>query len=149
MKLYLLRHGEAANPVGEPSLSDKGRLHIERLATFLNLKVPQIYHSGKLRASQTAEIIANKMSPSPQINILKGLNPEDNPSSLLETIQHWQQITLLVGHLPFMTKLAALLLTGYEDGCFLNITPGTILCLEKDTTQHWVLQWMITADVLH
>ena len=145
MKLYLIRHGEAASNSREPQLTAKAQTHIQHLAKTLRTNgtnVSQIYHSGKQRALQTAEILASHLQPTPSIAMLEGLSPNDLPHSLLPTIQQWQQPTMLVGHLPFMTSLTALLLTGYEDGLAINFEPGTLICLQKEA-QHWVLDWML------
>jgi phosphohistidine phosphatase len=62
MKLYLAQHGdslpEQVNP--ERPLSERGREDVRRLAEFLGgtgIQVRRVYHSGKLRARQTAELL--------------------------------------------------------------------------------------------
>jgi len=64
MKLFLIRHGNATNKafsIGKP-LSDMGIAEVQVLAKNIkktDFLVEQIFHSGKLRAEQTAEIIQN------------------------------------------------------------------------------------------
>ena len=67
MKLYLVRHGEALAKDVDPdqSLSEVGRANVERLAGFVGLRgvrAARILHSGKARARQTAEILAEAMA---------------------------------------------------------------------------------------
>ena len=63
MRLYLVQHGEALSKDVDPerALSDAGRADAERLARFLaprRLTLSRVLQSGKLRAQQTAEILA-------------------------------------------------------------------------------------------
>jgi len=65
MKIYLMQHGEAEdkNTNPERNLTDRGRLDVTRVANFLvntGLTIPEIWHSEKNRARQTAEIVARK-----------------------------------------------------------------------------------------
>ena len=70
MKIYLARHGEAELLDTDPGLSDRGKQQATELAQMLKAKtisIPTIYHSGKQRTLETAEIIANFMSPKPKV----------------------------------------------------------------------------------
>ena len=63
MKLYLAQHGEACAKDIDPErpLTDQGRDDIERLAAFLaraGIQVERVIDSGKLRAAQTADLLA-------------------------------------------------------------------------------------------
>jgi phosphohistidine phosphatase len=62
MELYLMQHGEARAKEEDPDrpLTDAGQATVERVAqraAGLGLRVDAIYHSGILRARQTAEIV--------------------------------------------------------------------------------------------
>ena len=70
MKLYLMRHGEASiyeNPEGERALTQKGEDDVIRIGKWMaeceTIKISVIYHSQKLRARQTAELIAQMILP--------------------------------------------------------------------------------------
>ena len=70
MKLYLVQHGEAKSKDEDEKrpLTDQGRQGVERVAAFLKgagVETKRVIHSGKLRAEQTAEILAN-LAPSPR-----------------------------------------------------------------------------------
>ena len=66
MKLYLVQHGEAKSEKEDPdrSLTDRGTAEIRAVAEAAKragLKPAQIYHSGKTRAQQTADILADAL----------------------------------------------------------------------------------------
>lgn len=66
MFLYLVQHAEAKREEEDPSrpLSEKGLEEIKKVALYaerLNIKVSQIFHSGKRRALQTAEVLAQHL----------------------------------------------------------------------------------------
>lgn len=68
MKLYLVQHGEALPKEvnSDRSLSDQGRQDAERLARFLagrGVRVSRVWHSGRTRARQTAELLAAAVAP--------------------------------------------------------------------------------------
>ncbi|MCK4586416.1 MAG: histidine phosphatase family protein, partial [Gammaproteobacteria bacterium] len=63
MKLFLMRHGQAADIEVDPEqgLSAEGKAAIEQLAHRLaeqNITFKQVFYSEKARARQTAEIMA-------------------------------------------------------------------------------------------
>lgn len=67
MRLYLVQHGEAKKEEEDPlrPLSERGREDVQRVAKYvekLDIKASIIFHSGKLRAKQTAEILAEKLN---------------------------------------------------------------------------------------
>ena len=83
MKVYLVRHGEAVSSQFDPQrpLSAQGLADIRKVASFikpLQISVEHIWHSGKLRAAQTAEILAESMSVIKDCSAHKGLKPNDD-----------------------------------------------------------------------
>jgi phosphohistidine phosphatase len=51
---------------------------------------------------------------------------------------------MLVGHLPFMEKLASFLITGYDDRPVVRFQNSGIVCLAKDASaDHWTIQWTL------
>jgi hypothetical protein len=55
---------------------------------------------------------------------------------------------MLVGHLPFMAKLASRLIAGSEDSNALLFSPGSVACLERTEEKGWTLAWMIRPELL-
>ncbi|HSK31729.1 MAG TPA: histidine phosphatase family protein, partial [Candidatus Limnocylindria bacterium] len=85
MFFYLARHGDALSSVENPSrpLSRVGRTGVERLAQEARkraVKIAVIYHSGILRAAETAAILAECLNPPFGVKKLSGLLPEDDPA---------------------------------------------------------------------
>ena len=63
MRIYLVQHGASKSEAEDPerSLTDEGRQTVEKMADYLTsagASVDRIKHSGKLRARQTAGILA-------------------------------------------------------------------------------------------
>jgi phosphohistidine phosphatase SixA len=68
MRAYLVQHGEAHPEEVSPEreLTPRGRSDVERVATLLangGVRVAKVYHSGKTRARQTAELFARRLAP--------------------------------------------------------------------------------------
>ena len=143
MKLYLMRHGQAASSQVDPEqgLTAEGRTEIEQLAARLatqGIHPARIFHSEKTRAQQTAHIMANTLAPPLNPKMKKGLKPNDDPAALLDEIESWDTDTLVVSHLPFVPGLLSLL-TGQEYG--MGYAPGTIFCLSK-VNGVWQIEWV-------
>lgn len=152
MLLYLVRHGEAKSETEDPSrpLSEKGFREIGRTASYLarlNISIDQIFHSGKLRAKQTAEILSGNLKPIKGTLEAEGLAPSDDPCIWAERLDEITDPIMLVGHLPHLGKLTSLLLTGNTNRDIVSIKTGGVICLEKDNASKWVLKWMITPEI--
>jgi len=150
MKLYLIQHGEAKSEAEDPerSLTDQGRKEVERVAQVANrfrLYPSKIYHSGKLRAMQTAEILANALrSP---METTQGLNPNDDVRDCADRVCRVKEDLLIVGHLPFLEKLASLLVTGDESVHPVLFRYGAIVCLEQKVSGRWGVRWIMTPEM--
>jgi len=152
MKLYLIQHGEATAEEVDPSrpLTAKGRTDVQKIASFLKgaeLGPMVIFHSGKTRARQTAEIIATQLSPGCQVKERDGLAPKDPVKVLAKEIWEMANDLMIVGHLPFLGKLAARLLVGQESKNVVAFRQGGIVCLQRSEDQTWQVAWMITPEL--
>lgn len=153
MKIYLVQHGDAVSKDDDPDrpLSASGRNDVESVSRFLGragIAIDGILHSGKLRARQTAELLAAQLAPDLALQTNENINPLDLPATVAEEIDRWQNDTLLVGHLPHMAKLATLLLTGREEPVIITFTPGTVVCLERSKNIRWSLKWLLSPDLV-
>ena len=153
MKLYLVQHGEACAKEVDPDrpLTEQGQADIERLAEFLKtagIRVERVIHSGKLRAQQTAERLAQAIAPEVELETSGMLNPKDNPKAFDWQSESWDRDILVVGHLPFMTKLVSHLLTDNETRLVTAYQPGSIVCLEHNNDAQWQINWMIRPELL-
>ncbi len=136
MHLYLVQHGLALPKEADPDrpLSPEGRADIERLGDFVartGVQVARTLHSGKTRAEQTAAILGAGMMPKGTPDARPGLAPADPVEPVAEEIRHWDLDTLLVGHQPFMGRLASLLVTGSAERELVSFEPGSLVCLER------------------
>lgn len=151
MKLYLVRHGSALDEAVDPArpLSPKGEKQARITGRFLHDlgTVPEeIWVSEKLRARRTAAIIAKelglKSAPEPH----GGLAPMDPVEELCDELQDRDGDLLIVGHAPFLPRLAALLLDGPETGFFFDT--GGVACLERMEPGNWLLTLLISPSEL-
>ena len=153
MRLYLVQHGEAQPEAVSPEreLSPQGRLDVERLAGLLGgrgVRAARVYHSGKTRARQTAEILAAHLAPGAAPEVLAGLNPNDPVRPVAAQARAWNEDTLLAGHQPFMGRLATVLVAGREDPPMVAFQPASIACLEGNPAGGWEIVWMLRPELL-
>lgn len=118
--VYLVQHGQAKPKEEDPdrSLSGEGVKTVERMArwaAWVGIEVNQIRHSGKLRAQQTAEILARAMRPPEGGTAQTGLGPNDDVRPVAEALDDWPDSVMLVSHLPFLSRLASLLVAENPD----------------------------------
>ncbi|MCW9055175.1 MAG: phosphohistidine phosphatase SixA [Gammaproteobacteria bacterium] len=151
MKIYLMQHGEAKPKQVDPerALSVQGQQDVQKIADFINqseMRVNRIIHSGKLRAQQTAEIISAKITTA-TTEISSCINPNDDVIDFLEEIDNTEEELLVVGHLPFLSKLVTALVTG-SDNDLLRYQPASIVCLERDDQECWLINWMLRPELL-
>jgi phosphohistidine phosphatase len=138
MELYLVQHGESKPEAEDASrpLTASGRREVERVARHaaarLPLDVEEIFHSGKLRARQTAEILAGQLIPTRGPSEMPGLAPRDDPAFAAGALRGAAASTVLVGHLPHLSRLASLLLTGEPDREVVAFRMGALVCLTRE-----------------
>lgn len=150
MDFYLVRHGEAFPETQDPRrpLTPAGRANVERLARLAAarpIRASAIFHSGILRARQTAEILGTQLAPDIQVQQISGLMPGDDPAIAAAELETAQDSIILVGHLPHMNRLAALLTNGDSDRGVVYFSPASMVCCSRKDSQ-WTLAWMLTPD---
>ena len=150
MKVYLVRHGEAVSSQvdAERPLSEQGRTDIRKVASFikpLQISVEHIWHSGKLRATQTAEILAESVLVKNDCSEHNGLKPNDDITMITDELEAYNTDIMLVGHLPFMAYLASLLVAGKDT---ISFDAGTIICLSSEKPGQWQVEWIISPKLL-
>jgi phosphohistidine phosphatase len=153
MLLYLVQHGDAKREEEDPPrpLSDKGREDVKKVASYvsrLTIEVDKVLHSGKLRAKQTAELLAEKLKIAKGVSETDGMAPLDDPGLWAERLKARTNSLMLVGHLPHLARLSALLLCGDMGKNPIAFKMGGIVCLRRDDGGKWSLQWMITPEIV-
>ena len=101
-----------------------------------------------MRGEQTAALLAEALLPGGQAQGHDGLNPNDPVEPLAAQITGWTTDTLLVGHLPFLGRLASLLLASDADRPIIAFQTGSIACLERVHIGSWLLAWRILPELL-
>ncbi len=114
MRVYLVHHGNAlsAEVDSQRALSSLGLRQAEWLATqakAAGFAPAAIWHSGKLRARQTAEAFLRICSPSAEFKMVRGLRPDDPPEWIRDELAGESRDLLVAGHMPHLSGLARLL----------------------------------------
>ena len=153
MKLYLVQHGKALAKAEDPErpLSEQGEQDVSNVASQLGdagVQVARIWHSGKQRAARTAEILARRVLSGRHIEVIRGISPNAPVAEFATDADVWGEDTLVVGHLPFMSRLVSLLTVGDAEHELVQFTPGSVVCLQRQDDHHWVIVWMIRPDLL-
>ncbi|MCZ6529704.1 MAG: phosphohistidine phosphatase SixA [Chloroflexi bacterium] len=153
MELFLVQHAESKPKEEDPerSLTKAGDADARRMsvwAAMAGIKTSQIRHSGKTRAAQTASIMAEGLAPEAGVQATRGINPLDDPTPLAERLRSQQDSLMLVGHLPFLSRLAGALLTGEPERPVVNFENAGIVCLRR-TEGEWSLSWAMVPRLLN
>jgi phosphohistidine phosphatase len=152
MNIYLVRHGEAVSEKLDPErpLTASGREAVERIARMAatkNVAVTTIFHSGILRARQTAEILAQPLQPTLGVERLSGLMPQDDPAIAKAELEAAENPIMMVGHLPHLNRLVALLIEGDVESEVMEFPPAAMVCCSNDTSK-WKISWTLTSHPL-
>ena len=150
MQFYLVRHGEAVSQTvnGQRPLTPDGRREVERLARAAAAREVQpakIFHSGLLRAQQTAKLLRDKLGGLEETRELSGLKPDDDPSVARAELESSTVPLMLVGHLPHLTRLASCLVTGDPERAVVQFAPATMVCLSYED-RRWKILWKLTSS---
>ncbi len=153
MRVYLVQHGDALDKSVDPErpLSPQGKADVRTVAVFLEnklSKVKQVRHSGKPRARQTAEILAQHAAPQAKVVETPGLGPQDPVEPVRKDIEKHGGDLMLVGHMPFMGRLAGLLVCGDESAEPVVFKKGGVVCLENAEGDAWAVHWYIPPELV-
>ena len=152
MALYLVQHGRSLPKDVDPDqgLSAEGVAETERIAGVAkgyHINVAQIMHSDKTRARKTADIYASALTPTGGVKEVGGLKPMDDVADFAVSLNP-DTNTMLVGHLPFMERMAAYLVTGSIDKPIFKFQNSGIVCLDKDPdSDSWVIVWTLMPHI--
>jgi phosphohistidine phosphatase len=147
MLLYLVHHGDAVGPDVDPQrpLSTRGRVEVDHLATraaSLGVKPAVIWHSGKLRAKQTAEAFWRLCNPLSTFSSARGLQPTDPASWIADSVAGDAREIMLVGHFPHLPRLLAFLLTGDLEAAPADFPVHGMVAIEE-VSGTWEEKWRL------
>ena len=151
MRLYLVQHAEAltAEEDSERALSPQGREEAQAMAQFLGrigVTGVAIWHSGKLRAQQTAMELATELDAA-GAEVFNHLAPKSDIARLAAEVGSREADLLVVSHQPYLGRLASYLLAGRPKDGAVGFQPGTAMCLQR-VRDHWQLLWMVPPDAV-
>jgi phosphohistidine phosphatase len=155
MLLHLLRHADAGDPEAwdrpdaERPLSDKGRKQSKRLGEHLaavGFRADVFITSPKVRAAQTAEIVAEPLKTNVAIDErLAGSLDVDVVEAILSDAGDPGRV-VIVGHDPEFSELLSILA-----GAELEMKKGALATVEVDRPLRagaGRLRWLIPPDAL-
>jgi phosphohistidine phosphatase len=145
--LFLVHHGEAVGPGidARRPLSSAGREAVERLAAETAARGARpavVWHSGKLRAKETAEAFWRACNALADVSATRDLQPDDPPAWIRDRLRAEPRDLLIAGHFPHLPRLLALLVGGREDASF---PPHGVVALQTaDDGETWTELWRIS-----
>jgi phosphohistidine phosphatase len=154
MRLYLVQHGDAKSKSEDPErpLTEQGRNDVARVAQFAKraeIEVFQIRHSGKCRAEETAQILAEYLKPDYGVLAIEGLAPSGDVRRVAELLSRETRSLMFVGHRPFMDRLVGLLVASDRECMVVRFQKGGIVCLERDPrSRAWSVGWVVTPELI-
>jgi phosphohistidine phosphatase len=152
MKLYFVRHGKAAqntSPDEQRPLTADGIESVKHMASLLKKIACQpiaIYTSPRVRALQTATLIADALGMQAEVNeacnfsfnaqmvmtICDGLDDDDE--------------VMFVGHNPSMSEVVQ-----HITGATVELSTGAIACVTDyypPSSKNAILKWLLTPKVI-
>ena len=148
--IVLVHHGDALGPEVDPMrpLSTPGRAASARLAAAAaarGVSPDEVWHSGKLRARQTAELFWRACNPLAAFSAARGLQPTDPPRWMRDQLAEDSRSILLVGHMPHLARLLRVLCGEPPDGVATDFPLHGCVALERhgDT---WKELWRLQSE---
>ena len=154
MDLYLMQHGEATTEAENPErpLTEAGRATVHRVsarARAAGVQVEACVHSGKLRAEETARLLVSALGGAADVVARAGLGPKDDVAPTAQWLRTTEYDALaVVGHLPFLDRLASLLIAGDEEAQVVRFRMGGLVKLEpKDEGEGFAVAWVLPPEL--
>jgi len=154
--IYLMQHGVAMSEQEDSSrpLSPAGRADVERVAARargVGVRVERCVNSGKLRADQTATILAGAIGG--RVECIAGLNPSDAVQPIADWLTQQARVSptgaiAVVGHLPFLDRLTSLLVAGDADAHAVRFqNAGLVKLVPKDKVPGYAVAWILSPEL--
>jgi len=151
MNLYLMRHGKAESVFeGDDAarkLTKKGVKQIKSAAKLLagmEIDPAQIFASPRVRAHETAAIVAEKLNKT--VEIRDEVNFDFNVDAIwnLTADLSADDDAMFVGHNPSMTEVVS-----YLTGARLELRPGAVACvmIPRPGSVNGILRWLLSPDM--
>lgn len=148
VKLFLVHHGDAVGPDVDPRrpLSERGRGHVVRLAAEAEargVRPTVVWHSGKLRARQTAEAFWRACNALAPLSATRDLQPDDPPEWIRDRLRGETRDILIAGHYPHLPRLLTLLAATAGDERPAFPQHGVVALATEDDGKTWKELWRL------
>lgn len=150
-----MQHGEATAAEVDPErpLTQQGAAHVRAVAAHAaaaGVRVERIVHSGKLRAEQTASLLAEPLHCL-RVDAVVGLKPGDSAEAARKALLPGSASGSLavVGHLPFLDRFASLLVTGDADAGVLAFRNAALVKLVPSEARpgRFRIAWVLPPEL--
>lgn len=154
MKLYFVRHGKASSVASSDEmrpLTHTGADDVRRMGRFLDklgVQPIRIYTSPRLRALQTANIIADSLGV--QAHVDDACNFNFNVRHLPELVAGMgeEDEVMFVGHNPSMSDIVKA-----TCGAEVDLSTGAIACVKRfyplaNASSRGTLKWLLTPKTV-
>jgi phosphohistidine phosphatase len=81
------------------------------------------------------------------VTTVKGLSPNDDVTQFAGLLHSDQDSLMIVGHLPHLSRLVSLLVTGNPDTEIVKFRNAGIVCLTQKDGK-WAIDWVMQPDLL-
>jgi phosphohistidine phosphatase len=102
-----------------------------------------VWHSGKLRARQTAEAFWRACNALAEFSASRDLQPDDPPERIRDRLRGETRDVLIAGHYPHLPRLLTLLLTGRANAPVTFPQHGVVALVTEDDVKTWNELWRI------
>lgn len=148
MKVYLIHHTTAFSLEQDPErhLTELGRAQADRLGTRFaaaGIDPVRILHSDKQWVRETAERIGAVMGLSDRLAVAGyPIDTGDDVFPFMAEIAAGSGDLMMVGHVDYLRRTAAKLVTGDESVQVISFKPefGTVFCLENEDDD-WIVRF--------
>jgi phosphohistidine phosphatase len=150
VNLFLVHHSHAVGPDVDPRrpLSPQGRQMVGRMADEAadrGARPAVVWHSGKLRARQTAEVFWRACNALAEVSASRDLQPDDPPEWLRDRLRGETRDILIAGHFPHLPRVLALL-TGRHNQAVQFPPHGVVALVSDDEGQTWKEMWRLETE---
>jgi phosphohistidine phosphatase len=144
LRLFLVHHADAVEPDVDTRrpLSAEGAAHAETIAADAaarGTKPDVVWHSGKLRARQTAQAFWRACNALAEFSAAADLQPGDPPSAMRDRLRGESRDVLIAGHFPHLPRLLSLLVN--RESSFPQ--HGVVTLESDDEGETWKELWRI------
>jgi phosphohistidine phosphatase len=145
MLLVLVHHADAVVESVDATrpLSQLGRRQAASVAGRVaarGVKPVAVWHSGKLRARETAELYWRAVNPAATFTAKKGLQPDDDPELMADLLGAETEDLMIVSHYPILPGLLRELV-----GADAAFPQHGAIALER-VDGKWLERWRETPD---